>query len=226
MPIMRGKGNISFSQFGEDIILIKMLERHGVNNITYLDIGANDPINGSNTYSFYLRGHRGVLIEPNISLYNKIRKVRPEDKCLNVGIGAGNQHEANYYMFPDAQNGMNTFSKEEAENYEKEGIKIERVIKMPLKDINEVIAENFTESPTLLSLDVEGLDEMILNKLNFEKWQPLLICVETVNFNINKELVKRQSILELLASKGYFIYADTHVNTIFCSRSRFNKLIA
>ncbi|GAA4463938.1 hypothetical protein GCM10023093_13340 [Nemorincola caseinilytica] len=203
----------------------KMLERYNVSNITYLDIGANDPINGSNTYNFYLRGYKGVLVEPNVALCDKIRKIRPHDTCLNFGIGIDNNTEADYYMFSEQHWGMNTFSKEEAENYEREGIKIQQVLKLPLKEINQVIAENFTEAPTVVSLDVEGLDEIILQKMDLDKYQPLLICVETVNYNKRGELSKRSSILDLLDKKGYFIYADTHVNTIFCSRSRYNALI-
>ncbi len=226
MPVMEGLAGVSFSQFGEDIIMLKMLERYKVKNITYLDIGANYPILGSNTYNFYLRGYTGVLIEPNEVLYNKIKKVRPKDKCFNFGVGIDNQKEADYYMFAPENCGMNTFSALEAQNYEKEGVKIQKVVKLPLKDINEVIADNFTDAPTVVSIDVEGLDELILNKFDFNKYQPLLICVETVNYNLDGELTKRQSILDLLISKGYFIYADTHVNTIFCSRKRFNELIS
>ncbi|MES2704087.1 MAG: FkbM family methyltransferase [Bacteroidota bacterium] len=222
---MRGKGFVSFSQFGEDIIMIKMLERYGVTDISYLDIGANDPVFGSNTYNFYTRGYRGVLVEPNIALYNKIRKVRPGDKCLNIGIGITNEKSADYYMFAEEYCGMNTFSKEEAQKYEAEGVKIQKVIKMPLQDVNEMIAANFASAPTVLSIDVEGLDEIILQKIDFSKWQPLLVCVETVNYNKQGELTKRKSILDLLEAKGYFIYADTHVNTIFCSRKGFSALL-
>jgi len=225
-PVIKGIANVSFSQFGEDLIILKMLERHNIKKITYLDIGANDPIKGSNTYNFYLRGNYGVLIEPNKILCDKIKKIRPHDNCLNFGISDGNKSEADYYMFKEEYCGMNTFSKEEALNYEKEGIKIQSVVKLPLKNINEVIAENFSDPPTFISLDVEGLDEIILQKLDFDKYHPLLICVETVNFNVDKELIKKQSILDFLKSKGYFIYADTHVNTIFCSRDLFNKLVA
>lgn len=222
---MKGIASVSYSQFGEDIIMWRMLERYKVNDITYLDIGANHPILCSNTYNFYLRGYRGVLIEPNSVLCEQIRKVRPGDKCLNIGIGGENQKEADYYMFAKENSPMNTFSKEEAMNYEKEGFAIQKVVKLPLVDINTIIEENFPGSPTIISLDVEGLDDVILQKLNFEKFQPLLICVETVSFNVKGELIKKNNILDLLAQKGYFVYADTHVNTIFCSRKLFEKLI-
>jgi FkbM family methyltransferase len=223
-PVMNGTAQVSFSQFGEDIIMLKMLERYKVKNITYFDIGANDPINGSNTYNFYLRGYRGVLVEPNIDLCKKIQSVRPDDKVLNFGIANGSATSADYYMFEEAANGMNTFSKKDAENYERDGFPIKRVLQLPLKDINEVLAENFTEAPTIVSIDVEGLDELILEKLDYSKYRPLLICVEAVDFSKAGELKKRTEIFDLLEKNGYFVYADTHVNAIFCSKERFAKL--
>ncbi len=216
---------MSFSQFGEDIIMQQMLERYKVNEVTYLDIGANDPINGSNTYGFYLRGYKGVLIEPNVVLYNKIRKVRPKDVCLNFGISSDSQAEADYFMFSEEQSGMNTFSEQDALDYQKDGFKIQKVVKVALKNVNDVIAENFKSAPTVISLDVEGLDEIILNKLDFDKFHPLLICVESVSFNLHGEFIKKQGIFDLLTTKGYFVYADTNVNTIFCSRKLLDKLL-
>lgn len=226
IPVMKGKAMVAFSQFGEDIILTKMLDRYGVKNITYLDIGANDPVEGSNTYYFYLRGHRGVLVEPNADLCKQLKKVRPADTILNFGISNNTSIEADYYMFGNKHTPLNTFSKEDALNSEKEGIPIQKIIKLPLKNINDVISENFVGAPTLISLDVEGLDEIILRELDFKKHGPLLICVETVSFTLRKELIKKQAILDFLLSNGYFIYADTNVNTIFCSRKILDSLIA
>ncbi len=224
-PYMEGLGNITFSQFGEDIIMLKMLERYNVTDITYLDIGANYPVLANNTYNFYLRGYTGVLVEPNESLYNQLKKVRPADTSLNVGISDGNANEADFYMFPDSDNSMNTFSKQDALNSEREGFKIEKVVKVPLKDINELISEQFKKPITVVSLDVEGFDEIILRKLDFNKYRPLLICVETAIYNQSREFERRTGVMELMASKGYFVYADTHVNTIFCNREWFDRLL-
>ena len=49
------------SQFDEDEILAGLLpEEFGV----YVDIGAFDPVECSNTWQFYKRGWRGLLVEP------------------------------------------------------------------------------------------------------------------------------------------------------------------
>lgn len=225
-PVLKGKATVSFSQFGEDIIMIKMLERYNVNDISYLDIGANDPVNGSNTYNFYLRGNKGVLVEPNSDLCSKIRQVRSRDRILNVGISDGSLSEADYYMFAPQYCGMNTFSKEEASRYESNGYKVVNTVKVALKDVNELIAENFDGPPVVISLDVEGFDETILRKLDFNRFAPLLICVETVEFSRDKEFVKRTNIIDFMQGKGYFVFADTNVNTIFCNRNWLDKLLA
>lgn len=227
MLVMRGiGGNVSFSQYGEDNIMISVLDRLNLKSVSYLDIGANEPIRINNTYNLYLRGYSGVLIEPNAILCNKIKSVRPRDKVLNFGIGINDDKEADYYMFAGNDGIYNTFSKETAISTEKEGIPIQKVVKLPLKDINTVISENFSTAPTIISLDVEGLDEIILRKLDFEKYSPLLICVETVNFSTTSTLIKSNSLLDFLLSKGYFIYADTHVNTILCHQKTFDELLS
>ena len=223
--VMSSKGSVTFSQYGEDLIMLGFISKFKVKNITYLDIGANEPIRLNNTYNLYLRGYSGVLVEPNADLCTNLKNTRSRDKVLNFGISNNNEAEADYYMFGANNSVYNTFSKESAVITENEGIPIKKIIKVQLKDINDVISENFSGSPTILSLDVEGLDEVILRKLDFDKYQPLLICVETVNFSLKNEVFKINSILDFLTSKGYFIYADTNLNTIFCSRKLLDTLV-
>jgi hypothetical protein len=53
---------------------------------TYLDIGAAHPVQHSNTYLFYVRGWRGICVEPNPEFYALYKTYRPRDTALNVGI--------------------------------------------------------------------------------------------------------------------------------------------
>ena len=91
-------GTESFSQAGEDLSVNYIFQLLGITTITYLDVGANDPIDLSNTYFFYLKGHRGVLVEPNVDLCQKLREVRPRDETLPAGIGMTAAKEADYYL--------------------------------------------------------------------------------------------------------------------------------
>ena len=210
----------SYSQAGEDIILTYFFNSMGIKNPSYLDIGANHPISGSNTYIFYETGSTGVCVEADPSLFDELAKVRKNDKCLNVGVTFDDRREADFYVFPLA--GLNTLSKEEAEYREKHGsYKVEKVIKIPLMTINEVIEENFDKTPDLISVDVEGLDLEILQSLDFDKYRPLVICTETITYSEDRKERKIPEISDFLISKGYFVYADTHINTIFVEKERF-----
>jgi FkbM family methyltransferase len=210
-----------YSQAGEDIILMYLFNSVGISTPAYLDIGANHPVSGSNTYIFYEAGSTGVCVEADPSLFAELSKVRKNDKCLNVGVTFDDRREADFYVFPLA--GLNTLSKEEAEYREKHGsYKVESIIKIPLKTINEVIEENFDKTPDLISIDIEGIDLDVLKSLDFDKYRPLAICVETITYSENRKERKITEILDFVTSKGYFVYADTHINTIFVNQEKFS----
>jgi FkbM family methyltransferase len=215
--VVRTKAYSSFSQAGEDLIVHYLFQKLKMNAPTYLDVGANLPIVGSNTYFFYNRGSKGVCVEPDPSLYSAIKKTRPVDVVLNVGIGFGNDDEADFYNFPHPYTGWNTFSKEDANKKQKEsGIAIKDIKKIPLKNINEIIKTYFHPHPNFISIDIEGLDLQVLQSLDFDRFKPEVICAETITFSINNTEEKRNEIAEFLQSKNYFVFADTHINTIFC----------
>jgi hypothetical protein len=66
---------------------------------------------------------------------------------------------------------------------------------------------------------VEGLEESVFSAgINDEKG-PLVICAETVTFSEKDRGVKKQDLIKLICSKGYMVYADTFINTIFVKES-------
>jgi FkbM family methyltransferase len=207
---------LSHSQQGEDLVAMCICESLEILNPTYLDIGAADPIVLSNTYLFYERGCRGVLVEPNPKFCRKLEAARPGDKVLNVGVGFDDRDSADYYMVggPDGEY-LNTFSAEEAEvirTKAKDARPIVNVIKMPLVNINKLIEENLHRAPDFLSTDTEGLDLAILKSLDFDRFRPKIICVETLILGTNRA---ETAILDLMASKNYTVRGGTFVNTIF-----------
>src|ERR1043165_3396766 len=154
--IMRGQGKPSFSQFGEDRILQALFTSLGIERPTYIDIGANEPVLDNNTYLFYNRGARRICIEPEPVLFNRLRTTRRRDTCLNVGIGFAETESTSFYVFPPKYSGWNTFNKEEAELRKANGISYVKVIQVPLKNINSIMADILGGPPDLMSIDVEG----------------------------------------------------------------------
>ena len=70
IDLFLGGSRFSYAQFGEDLVLEALFTQF-LNNPTpsYLDIGANNPKAGSNTYLFYLKKCYGVCVEPDVVLH-------------------------------------------------------------------------------------------------------------------------------------------------------------
>jgi len=230
----RSPATVSYSQAGEDAIVRFLFFDKGINPITYLDIGTNEPDANNNTYLFYRNGSRGVCVEADVTLIKKIKKIRPRDKVLNYGVAVGDQSKgsgpqdpvngqlADFYIF-DVK-GLNTFDKEEAIRREAFGTyKIADVVKVQLISINELISGYFDRCPDFLSLDIEGLDLEVLRSLNYAAYPIPVICVETCQYSENHIRPKDSSIADFLGQQGYEIYADTYINTIFVNREWFYK---
>ncbi len=98
----------------EDLLIDFLLDfkSHGY----YVEIGANDPNEfPSHATRFYLKGWRGINIEPQLSPFNKLVEARPEDINLNIGIGPM-LGKADFYMIEGFSNGS-SFNNKMAENH-------------------------------------------------------------------------------------------------------------
>jgi FkbM family methyltransferase len=226
---IRGKSSlesmprISYSQCGEDMICDFLFSWLGVSQISYLDIGAHHPKWLSNTYYFYERGCRGVLIEPDEDLCVGLRRERPRDTILNLAVAASGEDQVNMYVMTSRT--LNTLDRAQAEELVAGGReKIEAIRSVRLYGINEILKSQFGPiAPNLVSLDIEGLDFEILSAWDFEAFRPEVFCVETLTYTEDNTERKLVEIIELMLSKGYRIYADTYVNTVFVCESAWTR---
>jgi FkbM family methyltransferase len=213
--------NASFSQSGEDLIILSIFNFIGLRQPTYLDIGAYHPYHLSNTALLYQKGFRGVNIEPNPDLISLFARERPDDINLNLGI-ANTPGEMEYYMMSTPT--LNTFSRAEAEHYCAEGYTITARTKIPVRTITDVVNTYCAgQFPDFLSLDIEGLELSILKGIDYDQSSPTVICVETLGFSTQRKGTKDQDVISFLLDQGYFIYADTYINTIFLKRKAWNE---
>jgi FkbM family methyltransferase len=214
---------VSYSQAGEDVVVDSLLQGVGIIQPTYLELGTNHPKFGNNTYKFYRRGCHGVLVEADPSLIFRIRRTRPRDIVLNVGVGVGDQRSMKFYVFPCSAH--NTFDGQEALARDRsENMRIKAILDIPLQTVNAIIAKHFSRVPDFLSIDVEGFDLAVLKSLDFEKHPIPIICAETCLFSENHIKQKDHAIEIFLATKGYFVYADTYINTIFVNTAWFHSV--
>ena len=209
---------ISYSQAGEDCIISVAMHFLGIPKPSYLDIGAYHPTSLSNTYFFYRRGCRGVCVEPDPRHARLFRHKRRGDLFLNVAVGLGREQEADFYLMKTRA--LNTLSLESARAMEAVGEKIRRVIRIKMRDINDIIRENFPATPNFVSLDAEGVDVEILKSLDFDEFRPQVFCVETIVFDTQE---KTGEVSDFLQAQGYMVFGETHLNTIYVDQRAWDR---
>ncbi len=207
----------SFSQCGEDLIVKNVFDAIGEITPTYIDIGAHHPYKHSNTALFSVLGSNGLNVEPDPDLYPAFLAERPADINVNAGI-ADNPGELEFFVMKNRT--LNTFSREKANEYEKEhGVPIIEEKKIPVVSLKHLFekygAGKFWD---FMSIDVEGYEMPILQSHDWNGPSPKIICCETISYSTTGKGLKDQAIIDFLCNKGYLLYADTHVNSIFVKR--------
>ncbi len=222
LKLVRGsQRNKSRSQAGEDKILDFLFSTMGIGKISYIDIGANHPIDYNNTFLFYAKGCSGVLVEPDPAFGKTIKDARPGDIILQAAITDTGSGTADFYIFDEPA--INTLSKAEADIRLQSGKhQLKEVRQIDLLTIETIIEKKLGgKLPHLISLDVEGVDEAVLKAFDFKKYPVPAWVVETCEYSETHIKPKIHSIIDLMLSRGYFIYADTYINTIFVHKDWF-----
>jgi len=138
---------------------------------TYVDIGANHAMRNNNTFYYYIRGWRGILVEPYPRHIATIKKIRPQDILISKAImDYDGKVKMNYNIVQELENKLSKKikSKKRDERYIVECITINTLIKEHA---------NFSE-PDFLSIDIEGSEKKALSKCDFTKFKPKIICIE------------------------------------------------
>ncbi len=152
-PYFYRRFRTSFSKSGEDIQLWQLLKKEkGV----FVDIGAHHPIFGNNTYFFYLRGWRGINVEPNQKFEKLHRKFRSTDFFYRGGI-AGFEGELEYFELDS--NLRNTFAKNYIKNFSLEK-DVTNTKLLPVMRLS-VLFETYLTKPysiDFMNIDVEGME--------------------------------------------------------------------
>ena len=206
-------GEVTYSQCGEDVLINFIFKTVGIIKPSYLDIGAHHPFYLSNTALFYEAGCVGVNVEPDPYLIKEFYIHRKRDININNGISDKNS-KLDFYIMSSPS--LNTFSKEEAHRYEELNYQIQEIKKVEVVTIEFILKKYLNNNfPELLTIDAEGVDELIIKSIDYSTNCPIVICVETISFSNKGDGVKNISLIEFIKSNGYILYADTYINSIF-----------
>jgi FkbM family methyltransferase len=192
---------VSYAQNFEDVMLWRALKH--IQRGFYIDVGANDPVSDSVTKLFYDAGWCGINIEPLQSYYQDLVRMRERDINLKVAAGADNGH---IDLWECDIPGLTTACAEVVAMHLSNG-HYGAYKKVPVLPLRDICAQYVEQDIHFLKIDVEGLEQEVLNGMDFSKYRPWIVVVESMKPN---SMIEAHQLWEdHLRSQDYlFAYAD------------------
>lgn len=205
-------GRLSYSQEGEDLILMRMFE--GKKSGFYVDVGAHHPFRFSNTYIFYKRGWRGINVDPMPGLKRRFDKYRPRDITIEKGV-SNKRGALKYHVFNEGA--LNTFDEKIAEDRVKlprwELKDIIEISCVRLEDILDEYLPDEINEISMLSVDAEGYDLSVLESNDWCKYRPLIVVVECLESSL--ETIYDDPVVKFMRAKGYDLFSKMYHSIVF-----------
>lgn len=203
----------SYSQSGEDLILRQIFVDKA--DGFYVDVGAHHPKRYSNTFYFYTRGWRGINIDAMPGSMKAFQQTRPHDINLELGISE-NEGEMTFYVFNEPA--LNTFDAEVARQNNKEPFRVVNKVKVRTLSLANVLNQYLPQGQHIdfLSIDVEGLDLVVLKSNNWAQFRTDVILVESHDFEMDEPMAC--DVYRYLIDQGYKCIAKTTMTLVFDSR--------
>lgn len=170
---------ISFAQNMEDVVLSRLLSR--VPRGRFIDIGAGHPTIENVTYALYLRGWRGINVEPMATEVAMLRAERPEDETVQAAVGAA-EGSITLYEAPTANRGATTSNVERARLYEQEGETF-TTFEAPVVTLSSLLARFPPGEVHVVKIDVEGMEPEVLAGADLRTHRPWVLVVESTEPN-------------------------------------------
>ncbi|MHB2165364.1 FkbM family methyltransferase [Alsobacter sp. R-9] len=167
--------DLSYAQNLEDVHID--LAFAGQREGFYIDIGAGHPVADNVTVSAYLRGWRGVVVEPQERLAALYPRLRPRDTVLSCLVGRETGEAAFHEV--ETLHGFSTMIEQHAQAAGTFGASYatRRVAVMTLRDICEQHAPPVID---LLKIDVEGAEADVLAGGDWVRFRPRLVVAEAL----------------------------------------------
>jgi FkbM family methyltransferase len=149
----------------------------------FVDVGANNPIDGSQTWHLEQLGWKGVLVEPQPNVADRLRK----ERRAQVFAVALSEPSNSGRMMPLTIAGYNSgncssldpnFFGAKREPY---GVRYD----VPVRTLDDVLAEAGAPRPLdFVSIDVEGHEPEVLQGFDLVSWNPRLLLIEDHAMNL------------------------------------------
>ena len=177
----------------------------------FIDVGCFHPVKNNTTFVLYQRGWRGINIDVDPVKIEACNLRRPQD--TNVACAVSMQAGKAIFLKKGYWSTLNSLEK--LESAEKEGW---RKMEVQTDTLSNLIDKTTYRNRQIdfLSVDVEGHDRIVLQSLDFNRYRPKVICVETWDTTLDG--VMASELYGFLVSEGYHLINWISLNLIFRHR--------
>lgn len=188
-----------YSQLEQDRIVDEYL-KHKEDGF-FIEIGANDGIDGSNTAFFEkFRNWKGICIEPGP---NEFKRLTQNRTSININACVSNYAGESDYIHIDGYSAMLSGLLENYNQAHVNRINSEmaqrggtiKQLKMPVLTLQSILDEHSVTEVDYCSIDTEGSEFEIVSSIDYAKTNVRIFSIEN-NYGENR-------IHEFLKSKGY-----------------------
>lgn len=138
----------------------------------FVEVGANQPQQGSQTWQFEQAGWRGILVEPQPDLADRLRQAR---RANVVAAACSSPANAGRTMKLHVLGPHSSLNRDLAVT----GVLAEAEIEVSVRTLDDILVEAGAPVPIdFISIDVEGHEPEVLAGFDLARWRPQLLLVE------------------------------------------------
>ena len=200
-----------FGQFAEDVTIGRLFPKSYKG--FFVDVGCFHPVKYNNTYALYRRGWRGINIDIDSIKIDGFRIARPRDTNIAAAVSTT---EGEVTVYSDGFYSLNTtldpkYAAERGRYREKT---------LPASRLDRLIdGTKYKDSPIdLLTVDAESHDLEVLKSLDFERYAPKVVAVETHLQDL--DAVADSELYQFITAKGYSLAGWCGLTLVFRRRER------
>jgi FkbM family methyltransferase len=163
---------------------------------TYVDVGANHPTQGNQTWFLESQGWSGLLVEPHPQMYKLLCAHRPHSRSVQAAVcGPGQEGEIELHL--------GVHPTKSTVRPECDRLMTGERVRVPARTLNSLLAEAGIGAIDFLSLDVEGVELDALRGLDLGLHRPLLLLIEDHVYRYDKHFYLRRAGYKLVRRSGY-----------------------
>jgi FkbM family methyltransferase len=199
---------------------------------TYVEIGANDGLQVSNTFCLAKRGWRGELVEPISQIAKRASlnfKHYPSISVHNLGVAAPGEKQIEIRVAGLLSTGRPELYEEyKATDWALKSL-TDNIVTAEAVTLDDFLSSrNLNPAFELLVVDVEGYEKQVFAGFSINYWRPKMIIVELSDTHPDLRVlsVEHAKIYLKILESGYIVVYKDAINSVFVSKPHFSEIFS